>query len=896
NGLTVVKIINSGTFGSGTVKLASAKPTTTGSSATTKPASSVSATPALKKSTSGPSVSAKPTMASRTPAVPPSRRASLAPTKPSAPGISKPSLSSSTSGKPAVDPAATRASVASPTGSVSSLKSASSLRPRASISEGVKRTPVTRPSVSSASKPPPTTKPSVPSRSVAAPTAKARTTSSISSIREVKEDGKAMEDLQNQLKDATELLKSKSDSVTALEEQLQLLESSLEKATAESESKDALVLELEQAKAVAESEVHSAKDALNKLQATQQGDSSVVEILQKELDDAKNSAKGSSELAQSLREQIQSLENQLTEAKEHVESLETRHKAELSDTTSAAAVEHGVLLKAHADLTAIAEETSALKIAHNVALDEAQARILDLENRAAEVDTLRSQLDGLKVEREENSSKLSELEIEILELRESLEGLEDERDRHQARVKSLEDELERATSALRQATEEASEKGAAHTAQIETLEQKYAAEHAAADERHAGVVSALETIGKELESTLAAHEQTKKDGVTAQDNHLLALKEAESSYASKAAELSSEIDRIKVDLEGQEAQYNVKVEAIKTEHVRLLSEAFERAKHEAGEAHAQELQALRASSNSTIEQIQEANRIALENVKSEHASTLESDVNDLQKQITKLNLDLKATQDDLSKSKAALEAARAEIISITQQRDEARALAETAPATSPEHTAEVARLANELSHAKDDLSAVTDQLNLMKASLAEMSDQHARQQEDAATARANEVMKLRSIHDEEVTALAKQKSELLIRLSDLEGELATAKAAANAEASAPKSNGNNGAAAPPSPGVTKEELQRMHEAHNLKIYDLQAEHEKAMKALKEELETTHNKADELQQEVARKAMEIQYLEQDQDENQEQITRYVQFFQLKAFVGGVCALAVIYGFF
>jgi len=65
------------------------------------------------------------------------------------------------------------------------------------------------------------------------------------------------------------------------------------------------------------------------------------------------------------------------------------------------------------------------------------------------------------------------------------------------------------------------------------------------------------------------------------------------------------------------------------------------------------------------------------------------------------------------------------------------------------------------------------------------------------------------------------------------------------------------------------------------MYDLQAEHDRGIKALQEELRVSQAKAAELQEEVSRKAMEIQYLEQDQEENQEQITRYVQFFGIRA---------------
>ena len=80
------------------------------------------------------------------------------------------------------------------------------------------------------------------------------------------------------------------------------------------------------------------------------------------------------------------------------------------------------------------------------------------------------------------------------------------------------------------------------------------------------------------------------------------------------------------------------------------------------------------------------------------------------------------------------------------------------------------------------------------------------------------------------------------------------------------------------------------------MHDIQAEHDRAIRALREELDISMAKADELQQEVARKAMEIQYLEQDQEESSDQITRYVKVFGIKSFVGAVFALAVIYGIF
>ena len=294
----------------------------------------------------------------------------------------------------------------------------------------------------------------------------------------------------------------------------------------------------------------------------------------------------------------------------------------------------------------------------------------------------------------------------------------------------------------------------------------------------------------------------------------------------------------------------------------------------------------------TIEQIQAANKVTLEALEADHRSALENESNVLNKQISKLALELKATQDDLSKAKVAFENSRSEMDNLTKQRDDARALVDAGPTLSPEHAEEIARLSRELANCKDDFAAVTDALDLTRASISEMSDKHTRELEESARNRADEVTKLKLAHDSEIAAIAAQKSEALSKLSDLEGELMTVKATLAAQQSAVPKN-TNGSTHPQQQSVTKEELTKLHEAHNLKIYDLQAEHEKALNASREEAEVAKLRAGELEQEVGRKAMEIQYLEQDQDESLEQINRYVRFFGFKGFVGSIVALAVVH---
>lgn len=323
-----------------------------------------------------------------------------------------------------------------------------------------------------------------------------------------------------------------------------------------------------------------------------------------------------------------------------------------------------------------------------------------------------------------------------------------------------------------------------------------------------------------------------------------------------------------------------------------LAETLSVMQNEAGSAHGEDLQALRAESQATIDQLRVAHQTTIDGLKAEHQAALDSQVKSLEKQISKQAIELKATQEDLAKAKGALASSTAELQSLKIQLDEARAVAAAVDKTDKDEV--IVRLQKELSNARDDHAALTDMFVATKESLTEVSRNHIKELEEAAKGRAEEVTKLRAVHQEELSVVTSEKFELQTKLSDLEGELATIKATLATESvSSTKSNGTSHAR---TSSVSRDELQKLHEAHNLKVHDLQAGHERAIKALREQHEIALAKADELQQEVARKAMEIQYLETDQDESQDQITRYVKIFGLKSFVGAMCTLAVVYGLF
>jgi chromosome segregation ATPase len=231
---------------------------------------------------------------------------------------------------------------------------------------------------------------------------------------------------------------------------------------------------------------------------------------------------------------------------------------------------------------------------------------------------------------------------------------------------------------------------------------------------------------------------------------------------------------------------------------------------------------------------------------------------------------------------------------LKAQLDEARQGALVASSTAAaDHDFEIERLTKELSNAREELDGLSEVFRATQESMQAMGNNHQKELEEAAKGRAEEVSKLRAAHDAEIQSLVTDKGDLVTRLSDLEGELLSLRAsvASTGTAASPK---RNGSAAAPAETVTKDELLGMHEAHNLKMNDLQAEHDKEIRALQEQLDAMRTRAGEVEQDLDRKKMEILYLEQDQEESQDQITKYVKLFGFKSFLGSLFALAVIIG--
>lgn len=248
----------------------------------------------------------------------------------------------------------------------------------------------------------------------------------------------------------------------------------------------------------------------------------------------------------------------------------------------------------------------------------------------------------------------------------------------------------------------------------------------------------------------------------------------------------------------------------------------------------------------------------------------------------------------MAKSKAALTASAQELDSLKSQLEIARSTAEAlASSAPPDRTKEVNSLRKELGDVKSDLAALREVLAVTNESIEDMSNRHRKDLEEATEVRVTEVTKLISAHESELARLTKAKSDLASKLSDAQGEIATLRAAAAARPATPTTTRISGHGRTGSGVVTKEDIQKMHEAHNLKMNDLQAEYEKKLKELQEELEVSNGKTKELESEVSRKTMEIAYLEQDQEEANDTITKYVKLFGFKGAFGCVLVLYLIY---
>lgn len=233
------------------------------------------------------------------------------------------------------------------------------------------------------------------------------------------------------------------------------------------------------------------------------------------------------ENAQTLKEAQAAVQATLAQAHQQLETI----SASQSEDSAAAAVDRAALLKANDTLNQIKVETEATAALHAQQVSEYEQTIASLNSHVTiaekSVETLRTECDALKKEREETSQKISELEVEILELKESLEKAEDEKVKEAAALRSghAQDKEE-----LRKTLE--ADLAKAIEAHQEAAKKWEEASAAAAEQHSETLASAL----KEAEETATASSLEAQKALAAVHAEALWEKEVESLHKIEALE------------------------------------------------------------------------------------------------------------------------------------------------------------------------------------------------------------------------------------------------------------------------------------------------------------------------------------------------------------------------
>lgn len=264
---------------------------------------------------------------------------------------------------------------------------------------------------------------------------------------------------------------------------------------------------------------------------------------------AKASNESSAELIQNLKTQIETLEGEVQAAKENLEVLKATSGQTSEAAAEAAAIEHDALIKAKADLDTISTELASLKEEHAKALAEAQEKISALEASAAKSGELEAELAQLRTENEEKSNRVSELEIEILEMKEEQEKIQDEHSKTLERIKALEEELAQSATAMLEAVEAAKAKHEELSSSSDAAAQAHAEELSKASAEYEKLEGQLKSLQEELEKATAANDQAKAEALAAAEEQRARVEELEKEYQAKETSLSEEIQRLTTELE-----------------------------------------------------------------------------------------------------------------------------------------------------------------------------------------------------------------------------------------------------------------------------------------------------------------------------------------------------------
>lgn len=150
---------------------------------------------------------------------------------------------------------------------------------------------------------------------------------------------------------------------------------------------------------------------------------------------------------------------------------------------------------------------------------------------------------------------------------------------------------------------------------------------------------------------------------------------------------------------------------------------------------------------------------------------------------------------------------------------------------------------------------------------------HRREIESLTSTHVGATKTLKSAHEDEVAKLNTERANLRSQLEDEREakekaltQVETLKLAASTPPPlSPRANPT---------GTSKEELEKLHQAHNATLMEMEAAHNKALGSLKQEIADKQAALDSALAEASRKDMEIGYMAADKEETDNELERCV----------------------
>jgi chromosome segregation ATPase len=251
----------------------------------------------------------------------------------------------------------------------------------------------------------------------------------------------------------------------------------------------------------------------------------------------------------------------------------------------------------------------------------------------------------------------------------------------------------------------------------------------------------------------------------------------------------------------------------------------------------------------------------------------EDTVKGVRKRLADTELELKAARDDLSKTKQSLARVETDLKNLSADQGKKTEPSQTESLDKTEAAAKIVQYQKELEAIVDELAGTRAAFQATKESIEAISQNHSRELEDLAKARVEEVTILQQTFDQQKEELNKAKAEADERARELEIELKDRNEPLRATLE-PRSNGGTGALA-----ISKEELVRLHEAHNMKLHSLEASHRKGIQEMQDIIDQVVKQKEELLIAGERRDMEMHFLTTENEESADRIKRYVTYHYL-----------------